>query len=113
FCPVDACCPTSFAYSGSTTATPPFGSVARCHAPRNAASRSAERIHPLMRSPSAALDALDREALDIGVGLCRIERLLHHRKALGRRRRGRQPGLLHETGCVRGEEDFARDACVV
>ena len=56
---------------------------------------------------------LDREALDVVLGLGRIEGLAHDDEALRRRGRRREPDLLHQLGGVGREIDLLGDAGVV
>src|SRR5258705_5470598 len=84
FCPVEACWPTSFAYAGSTTWVPAFGSVARCQAPRNTPSSSTESTAASRRDEDAMRSAAaDREARDVRLGLRWVENLLHDAEGLG------------------------------
>src|SRR5260221_10982096 len=108
FWPVDAGWPTSFAYSASTTCTLAFGSVARCQTPRKTASSRTERTAAMRREAAMASGPADGEALHVGLGLRRIERLLHHAQAFAGCRGGRQARLLHQADRVGGENHFAR-----
>src|SRR6185436_17758842 len=55
----------------------------------------------------------DLEAVEIFLGLGRIERLAHHRKTLGRGRGRRQPGFLHHSRGVGGEIDLRSNTGIV
>src|SRR5436190_23383407 len=96
--PCVAVAPISLAYSGSICATVPVPRVARCHAimnvakikmETNAARSVSERVMALFLRgcPAASSRPLDGEALDVVLGLGRIESLAHDRKALRRGRR--------------------------
>src|SRR5205814_10186824 len=108
----------------SICAMVPVPRVARCHAimnvakiktETNAARSVSERVMAwsLRGCPAASSRPLDGEALDVVLGLARIEGLAHDREALRRGRRRRQAHLLHQLGRVGGEEHLLGDARVV
>src|SRR5215203_4384015 len=95
--------------------------VARCHATMNAAKirmetsaarKFSERFMARLL-PAASLRPLDGKALDVVFGLGRIEGLAHHREALRRGGRRRQPDLLHQLGGVGGEEYLLGHAGII
>src|SRR5689334_13528042 len=118
FEPVAAAAPTSLAYSGSIAGpVAAVGMVASCQMPTIATKiRSDSRP---ARTPSEVFSVvtssgpLDGEAVDVLVGLGRIERLAHHHDRLLRRIGRRQAHLLHHRRRVGGEIDVGSDLGVV
>src|SRR5262245_58151471 len=85
-----------------------------CQPSRNMPSSIAESNAARTESATPmASRPLDREAGDVLVGLLRIERLAHDREGLGRGRRRRETGLLHQLGGIGGEEHLPCDRLVV
>src|SRR5918993_4428456 len=118
FAPVAAAAPTSLAYSGSTTGpVPAVGCVAICHKPTMAAkissdSSAARRPSELFRVATGSAP-LDGEAVDVLVGLARVERLAHDHDGLFRGIGRGEPHLLHHVGGVGSEIDVGRHLGVV
>src|SRR3954463_5373261 len=109
----------SLAYSGSIWATVPVPRVAKCQARMKAtkiamdtiAARKLREPVILRRLPSHRL--LDLEALQIFLGLCRIESLAHDDKRLRGGRRRRQSGFLHQLRSISREEHLLGDGGIV
>src|ERR1700746_1395695 len=109
----------SLAYSGSMVAAGPLPVVARCHTPTNSPNSSSEtsaarHVIPILRRPAKRFsNALDGEALEVIVGLRRIELLAHDLEAFRTGCRRCEPDLLHELGGVGGEIDLLGHRLVV
>src|SRR5581483_2948207 len=92
--PCVAVAPISRAYSGSIVCTGPEPRVARCQAARKPSRISTETMAardrvdmimapfdvPMIPAARRSHRLLDGEALEIGLRLCRIEGLAHHRE---------------------------------
>src|SRR5213595_3095601 len=122
--PCVAVAPISLAYSGSICAMVPVPRVARCNAimnvakirmETNAARRVSERVMArcLRGCPAASSRPLDGEALDVVLGLGRVEGLAHDHEALRCGGRRREPHLFHQLGRVGGEEHLLGHAGII